>query len=408
MMFDNSLPKIGFGQPVSGGFLPKRSSSSRGMRVAIIHYWLVGMRGGEKVLESLLRMFPEAEIFTHVYLPEKVSPLIRSHKVHTTSIARLPMASRLYQKYLPLMPRALEEIDLTGFDLIISSEAGPAKGVIPPPDSVHICYCHSPMRYLWDQYHVYRNNAGFLTRQIMPRLASSLRTWDTVSAARVDAFAANSRHVALRINKYWRREADVVHPPVAVKDFSPVSEADRGGFYLWAGELAPYKRPDIAIEAFNRLNKPLIVIGGPPKTERALAKSANDNIRFLGHVPFEKMKKYLACCKALIFPGEEGFGIVPVEAMASGRPVIAYGRGGALDTVIDGQTGLLFHDQSVDGLIEAVERFEHNKLERLDPAALVKHANGFDEANFRNGIERLLASQGVKYEHADVPGLLTV
>ncbi|MBL4767569.1 MAG: glycosyltransferase [Rhodobacteraceae bacterium] len=378
------------------------------MRVAIIHYWLVGMRGGEKVLESLLRMFPEAEIFTHVYLPEKVSPLIRSHKVHTTSIARLPMASRLYQKYLPLMPRALEEIDLTGFDLIISSEAGPAKGVIPPPDSVHICYCHSPMRYLWDQYHVYRNNAGFLTRQIMPRLASSLRTWDTVSAARVDAFAANSRHVALRINKYWRREADVVHPPVAVKDFSPVSEADRGGFYLWAGELAPYKRPDIGIEAFNRLNKPLIVIGGPPKTERALAKSANDNIRFLGHVPFEKMKKYLACCKALIFPGEEDFGIVPVEAMASGRPVIAYGRGGALDTVIDGQTGLLFHDQSVDGLIEAVERFEHNKLERLDPAALVKHANGFDEANFRNGIERLLASQGVKYEHADVPGLLTV
>lgn len=407
-MLDDLLPKKGTDQSETASFPPERPVSTKGMRVAIIHYWLVGMRGGEKVLESLLRMFPEAEIFTHVYMPDRVSPLIRSHKVHTTSISRLPMASRLYQSYLPLMPRALEEIDLTGFDLVISSEAGPAKGVIPPPDSVHICYCHSPMRYLWDQYHVYRDNAGFLTRQIMPRLATGLRTWDTVSAARVDAFAANSRHVAKRINKYWRREAVVVHPPVAVEDFSPVPEADRGGFYLWAGELAPYKRPDIAIEAFNRLNKPLIVIGGPPKTERALARTANDNIRFLGHVPFEKLKKYLSCCKALVFPGEEDFGILPVEAMASGRPVIAYGRGGALDTVIDGQTGLLFRDQSADGLVDAVERFERAELEKLDPAALVKHAQRFDEANFRAGIVGLLASQGVQYEHVDVSGLVTV
>ena len=381
-----------------------RPKSTRGMRVAIIHYWLVGMRGGEKVLESLLRMFPEAEIFTHVYVPEKVSPLIRSHKVHTTSIARLPMASRFYQKYLPLMPRALEELDLAGFDLVISSEAGPAKGVIPPPDAVHICYCHSPMRYLWDQYHVYRYNAGFLTRRIMPRMAAQLRTWDTVSAARVDAFAANSRHVAKRVNKYWRREAAVVHPPVAVDDFAPVPKADRGGFYLWAGELAPYKRPDIAVEAFNRLGKPLIVIGGPGKTERALAKTANGNIRFLGHVPLDKLQRYLASCKALIFPGEEDFGILPVEAMASGRPVIAYGRGGALDTVIDRKTGLLFQDQSVDGLVKAVEQFEREQLEDLDPAALVAHARKFDEANFRRGIAALLASQGVQYEMVAVSG----
>jgi glycosyltransferase involved in cell wall biosynthesis len=408
MMLDHLLPKKRSDASGPEGFLSDRPVSTKGMRVAIIHYWLVGMRGGEKVLESLLCMFPDAEIFTHVYVPDKVSPLIRSHKVHTTSISRLPMASRLYQKYLPMMPRALEEIDLTGFDLVISSEAGPAKGVIPPPDSVHICYCHSPMRYLWDQYHIYRDNAGFLTRQIMPRMATGLRTWDTVSAARVDAFAANSQHVAKRINKYWRRDAVVVHPPVAVEDFAPVPEADRGGFYLWAGELAPYKRPDIAIEAFNRLNKPLIVIGGPPKTERALAKTANDNIRFLGHVPFEKLKKYLACCKALVFPGEEDFGMLPVEAMASGRPVIAYGRGGALDSVVDGQTGLLFRDQSTEGLIQAVERFEQDGLENLDPAALVKHAQRFDESNFRAGIVRLLATQGVSYEQAEVNDLVTV
>ncbi|MFT7592981.1 MAG: glycosyltransferase involved in cell wall biosynthesis [Paracoccaceae bacterium] len=393
MIVDNAFSKHG----LDCQFQSTQLASSKGMRVAIIHYWLVGMRGGEKVLEALLRMFPEAEIFTHAYRPDRVSPLIRSHKVNLTSIARLPMSSRMYQKYLPMMPRALEEIDLTGFDLVISSEAGPAKGVISPPDSVHICYCHSPMRYLWDQYHVYRNNAGFLTRQIMPHMAAKLRTWDVVSAVRVDGFAANSRHVAKRINKYWGRQADIVHPPVAVDDFAPVPAADRGGFYLWAGELAPYKRPDIAIQAFNRLNKPLIVIGGPAKTERALAKSANDNIRFLGHVPFEKLKQYLACCKALIFPGEEDFGILPVEAMASGRAVIAYGRGGALDTVINGETGLLFRDQSVEGLIEAVERFEHERLEDLDPAALAQHARRFDEGNFRSGIKRLLASQGIAY-----------
>jgi len=403
MMFDSLFPKPGPNLPNAGHTPFKQATSSRGMRVAIVHYWLVGMRGGEKVLESLLRMFPEAEIFTHVYLPDRVSPLIRSHKVHTTSIAKLPLASKLYQKYVMMMPRALEEIDLTGFDLVISSEAGPAKGVISPPDSVHICYCHSPMRYVWDQYHVYRENAGFLTRRIMPRMAADLRNWDVVSSTRVDAFAANSMHVAQRINKYWRREADVVHPPVAVEDFSPVPEADRGGFYLWAGELAPYKRPDIAIEAFNRLNKPLIVIGGPPKTERALAKTANDNIRFLGHVPFEKLKQYLACCKALVFPGEEDFGILPVEAMASGRPVIAYGRGGALDTIIDGETGLLFRDQSIDGLVEAVERFEREQIEKLDPNALVNHARRFDESVFRAGIKRLLASQGIRYESPNEP-----
>ena len=364
------------------------------VRVAIVHYWLVGMRGGEKVLESLCRMFPQADIFTHLYAPEKISALLNSHTVHTTSVARLPFATKAYQKYLPFMPRALEELDLSAYDLVISSEAGPAKGVIAPPNTPHLCYCHSPMRYLWDQYHVYRQDAGLITRALMPHFAHSLRSWDVTSAARVDGFAANSHHVAARIRKYWRREADVVHPPVAVDDFAPIPPSEVGDFYLWAGELAPYKRPDVAIEAFRRLKKPLVVIGGPEKTVRNLSKHAPGNVSFLGAVPFQMLKDHMAGCKALIFPGEEDFGIVPVEVMASGRPVIAYGQGGALDTVVDRETGLLFPDNSVDGLIEAVQQFEFEKLDMLDPSKLVSHARTFDEATFQSGISQSLTSIG--------------
>ncbi len=370
--------------------------AAAGMRVAIIHYWLVGMRGGEKVLESLCRMFPEADIFTHVYLPGRISPVINRHRVRTTSIAKLPFAARLYQKYLPLMPRALEEIDLSGYDLVISSEAGPAKGVIAPPDAPHLCYCHSPMRYLWDQYPIYRAQAGLVSRHMLPRLAHGLRSWDVTSAARVDGFAANSNHVAARILKYWRRQSDVVHPPVAVADFKPsVSAREPGDFYLWAGELAPYKRPDLAVKALQQLNRPLVVIGGPKKAQRALKAMAGDKTVFLDRVPFVELRDYMARCKALIFPGEEDFGIVPVEVMASGRPVIAYGRGGALDTVVDGKTGLLFHDQSVEGLISAIEQFESAKLDQLDPRALVAHARRFDEAAFQAGIAHSLERLGV-------------
>lgn len=363
-------------------------------RVALVHYWLVGMRGGEKVLESLCRMYPQADIYTHVVDRARISDTLRAHRIFTTRIARLPMARRMYRNYLPLMPRALEDLDLSGYDLVISSESGPAKGVIAPPDAPHLCYCHSPMRYLWDQYPVYRDGAGPLTRALMSPLAHRLRQWDVTSAARVDGFAANSTHVAARIAKYWRRDARIVAPPVAVQDFSPVSVAERGDFYLWAGELAPYKRPDLAVEAFRRLGKPLVVIGGPAATVAKLARSAGPETAFLGPVPFATLRSYMARCKALIFPGEEDFGIVPVEVMASGRPVIAYGRGGVLDTVIDGRTGLLFHDQSVDALIAAVTRFEAERLDRLDPAALVRHAQGFDETAFQRGIRACLRDLG--------------
>ncbi|PSL18466.1 glycosyltransferase [Shimia abyssi] len=366
-----------------------QTTNASDLRVAIVHYWLVGMRGGEKVLETLCRMFPQAVIFTHVYAPDQMSDLINSHEVRTTKISNLPMARSMYQKYLPLMPNALAKLDLTDFDLIISSESGPAKGVKTRADAVHLCYCHSPMRYIWDQYDVYRQQAGLITRTVMPALVGKLRSWDQQSASALDGIASNSNHVANRVKTYWDCPSHVVHPPVAVEDFSPVPASELGEFYLWAGELAPYKRPDLAVEAFNRLKKPLIVIGGPPKTERTLSRLANpEYVHFLGRVSFDKMKAYMAHCRALIFPGEEDFGIVPVEVMASGRPVIAYGKGGALDTVVDGKTGLLFQDQTVEGLIQAVTDFEAQGLDKLPAHSIVKHAQKFSEKVF---VERFLA-----------------
>ena len=347
------------------------------------------------MLEQLCTMFPQAVIFTHAYRPDKISAQIRKHRVITTSIGKLPFADRLYQKYLPLMPAALDELDLSNYDLVLSSEAGPAKGVITPVDVPHLCYCHSPMRYIWDQYQIYRENAGFLTRHLMPSMARRMRRWDVETAARPDRIIANSRHVANRIQKYWRRDADVINPPVSVQKFKAVAPEERGGYYLWLGELAPYKRPDLAIEAFNRLGRPLFVIGGPGKAEAELARKSKGNIRFLGRVDDERLGRYLSCCRALIFPGEEDFGIVPVEAMAAGRPVIAYGRGGVLDSVVDGETGLLFKEQSIDGLVDAVERFEASGLEEADPQRFVRHASLFAEPVFRRKMTGVLQELGI-------------
>jgi len=364
------------------------------VKVAIVHYWLVSMRGGERVLESLCRMFPDADVFTHVVDRDAISKDIASHTIKTTFISRLPAPRRMYQKYLPLMPMALESLDMSQYDLIISNEAGPAKGIIPGPDCVHICYCCSPMRYIWDQYHVYRHNAGFFTRFVMPPLAHYLRIWDVSSSARVDKFLADSNHVANRITKFYRRDADVVYPPVAVDAFTPVPPEELGDYYLWAGQLVRYKRPDVAIEAFRRTGKKLVVIG-EGEERKALEKISGDNITFLGAAPFSALKQHFARCKALVFPGEEDFGIVPVEVQAAGRPVIAYGKGGALDTVIDGKTGILFPESSVEGLIAAIDRFEASGLAQTCTADCVANAASFSEENFQAGIRQALAECGV-------------
>ncbi|MEM7498423.1 MAG: glycosyltransferase [Pseudomonadota bacterium] len=327
------------------------------MRIAIVHYWLLGMRGGEAVLEEMIRCYPEADIYTHVYAPERVSPLIRSRPVTETFVGRLPGARRRHELFLPLMPRALEELDLTGYDLVISSESGPAKGVIAHPDATHVCYCHSPMRYLYDHYPQYRATLGPLKRALFSHLAHRLRVWDTVASARVDRFVANSRFVARRIARAYGREASVVHPPVDLAAFGGAPAVERDGGYLVVSQLVPYKRVDIAVEAFRRLGKPLTVAGDGPMAER-LAAGAPANVRFLGRVDGTTLRELYARSRALVFPGEEDFGIVPVEAIASGCPVIAYGRGGALDTVTDGETGVLFGAQTAEALAATVLRFE--------------------------------------------------
>ncbi len=348
------------------------------MKVAIVHYWLVGMRGGEKVLEALCRIYPTADIFTHVYDKAAMSALINGHSVRPTFINKLPYARRLYKKYLPLMPMALEQLDLSQYDLVISSESGPAKGVIPNAPAMHICYCHSPMRYIWNMYHEYHRKSGALTRLIMPPIAHYLRSWDVSTASRVDHFVANSNTVAQRINSYYRRAATVIHPPVDTFSFRPVSAGEVEDYYLMVGELVAYKRPELAVEAFNRMKRKLVVIGGGEMLDH-LRKIAGPTVSVLGAQPFDALRHHYARCRALLFPGEEDFGIVPLEAMASGRPVIAYGRGGATETVVAGKTGMFFHEQGVDPLIDAIEQFE-----RLDfnPSDAVARANDFATSVF--------------------------
>lgn len=356
------------------------------MKVAIVHYWLVSMRGGEKVVEELCRMFPDADIFTLVCDPSSLSPTLRRHKITTSFIQRLPGGVKRYKQFLPLMPFALESFDLSAYDLVISSESGPAKGVIPRPDALHLCYCHTPMRYLWDHYHAYRAEAGPIGRMVMPLVGPFLRQWDVTTAARVDAFVANSAHVGRRIQRFYNREATVIHPPVAVDDFAISPEIDDA--YLCAGQLVGYKRIDLAVRAFTAMNKRLVVIGEGEQLKR-LKAMAGPTVTFLGRQPFDSLKTYLARCRALIFPGEEDFGIVPVEAMASGRPVIAFGRGGVRETVVDGRTGCFFDEQTPESLVAAVRRFEAMEA-RFRPEALRAHARTFASEVFRTAMSALV------------------
>ena len=321
----------------------------------------------------MLGLYPGADIFTHVYEPEKMSRRINAATVETSFIDRLPFSKKLYQYYLPLMPSALEELDLTPYDLVISSEAGPAKGVITRPDALHVCYCHSPMRYLWDQYHQYRAAAGLLPRLAMPFMYHRLRQWDVSSSTRVDRFAANSRYIGQRIRKVWRREAEVIHPPVETDLYAPVDNP--GDTYLWVGQFVPYKRPDLAVDAFNASGRKLLMVGtgGMAKELRARAKG---NITIVDRLDFTALRRAFAEARALLMTAEEDFGITPVESMASGRPVVAFGRGGALDTVLPEETGMFFTEQTPESLNEALDAFEAF-LPHFSPDDAVAQAQNF-------------------------------
>lgn len=350
------------------------------MRVALVHYWLVTWRGGEKVLKGIADLFPEADIYTHVADPQLVAREFSGRRVATTFIGRLPFAQRHYQKYLPLMPLALEQLDLREYDLVISSESGPAKGVIVAPHAVHVCYCHSPMRYAWDRYHDYRAHSGPLTRAVMAPLLHYIRLWDQLSAQRVDQFIANSSFVARRVQAYYRRGAQVIHPPVAIHEFDASRQSE--DFYLAVGQLVSYKRPDLLVEAFNASGRRLVVIG-EGEMLAGLRRIAKPNIELLGAQSFQVLRDHYARCRALVFPGIEDFGIVPVEAMASGKPVIALGYGGVAETVIDGLTGLLFKEQTAKGVIDAVERFATIER-RFDREAIRAHVEQFSERRFKD------------------------
>ena len=358
------------------------------MKVAIVHYWLVTMRGGEKVLEELCRMFPQADIFTNVYDPQKISDTIKSHKIYTTKINSWPMAKKLYQKYMPFMPKALMDLDLTGYDLIISSESGPAKGVCPAPNAFHLCYCHTPMRYLWDMYHEYFAKANPLVRLFMKKMIPGLRLWDIMSSNLVDHFVANSSFVAARIQRYYNRKADVVFPPCNIQKYADCVR-DPKDFYLFFGQLVGYKRADLAIEACIKSGRKIVVIGDG-KSKQAKKYLSSGLVTFTGRVSDEKVKEYFSQAKALLFPGIEDFGIIPVEANSAGCPVLAYRKGGACDSILENKTGLFFEEQTVDSLISCMDDFEKRQGEFNDRKVYNKHVQQFSNENFVKQINQIV------------------
>lgn len=362
----------------------KKFVQTNDLKVALVHYWLLNARGGEAVLEAIGRITPHADLYTNVADPDAARGSLATMPLRTTSIGRLPFARKLYPLYLPLMPGALEALDMNDYDLIISSEAGPAKWVLPRPGAAHICYCHSPMRYIWDQREGYLSRLPPILRPLGRRVAGSLRTQDVLSSFRVTQFVANSNFVAQRINQFYRRDARVVHPPVDVSDYSIGVPED---FYLCAGQVVSYKRIDLAVQACARLGRQLIVAGGGDVSR--LRELAGPHVRFLGQVDRLTFRSLMSRCRALLFPGVEDFGIVPVEVMASGRPVIAFNQGGALDSIEPGRSGQLFDRQSVDGLVEAILQFEAGP--EYSAADCRRSAERFDRAEFERNFSEVLA-----------------
>jgi glycosyltransferase involved in cell wall biosynthesis len=365
------------------------------LRVALVHHWLVGMRGGEKVLAALCRLFPQADIFTLVYRPEDICETITRHRVTTSWIQKLPLATRHYGQYLPLLPLAIEQFDLSDYDLAISSDASVAKGVLTRPETCHICYCHSPLRYAWSAYHTYLEAVSSrLKRCLIPFFLNYLRLWDVSAANRVDYFVANSRNVANRIWKYYRREASVVYPPVEVLGF-PVSTQSED-YYLAVGQWVPYKRFDLAIDAFNALRRPLWVVGEGPEGSR-LKRRAQSHIRFLSRVSDSQLRTMLSQCRALVFPGEEDFGMIIPETHACGRPAIALARGGALETVIPGVNGVLFREASATALKAAVLHFESIESQ-LNPQEIRVSAERFKEDLFFEKMSAFVAEKLAEHQ----------
>lgn len=370
--------------------------------IAIAHEWLASYAGSERVVEQILNLFPEADLFSLVdFLAGQERGFIQGKSVTTSFIQTLPWARSHFRNYLPLMPLAVEQFDLSRYDVVISSNHAVAKGVITRADQLHISYVHTPIRYAWDLQWQYLEQTGLkqgvkglLTRLIL----HYLRLWDLASANRVDCFVANSHFIARRIWKTYRRRAHVIYPPVAVHRFQ--ANQTRDGFYLIVSRFVPYKRVDLAVEAFNQLGLPLVVIGTGADWAQ-ITQKAKPNVQLLGYQPDQVVVDYMQRCKAFVFPAEEDFGITLVEAQAAGAPVIAYGRGGAVETVLPDQTGLLFTEQTVTSLMESVKQFEAQRG-TFCSETISKHAEQFSEERFRDAFQAYVEKTWIKFRRGDV------
>lgn len=366
-----------------------------GLKVALVHDWGNQVGGAESVLQALKEMFPDAPVYMSMYAPAVMPEVWRTWEVRTSFMDRLPLVKRHHQPFLPLYPLAFEQFDFSDFDLVISNKSGFCHGIITPPETLHIDYCLTPTRYVWD-YGSYarRERIGRLAGLLLQPLLTYLRTWDRLAADRVDHFIAISREVQRRIHKYYRRNSTVIYPPLEADRFTPGNDHD--DYFLIVSRLIPYKRIDLAVQAFNKLGLPLR-IGGEGRDRPRLERMASSNVEFLGRVPDGELQVLLQRCRAFIFPGYEDFGLAPLEANAAGRPVIAYRAGGALDTVVEGKTGLLFDEPTPESLMAAVRTLDNVIFE---PEAIRRHALRFDKSVFQRKLMEFVEAKYAEHKKA--------
>lgn len=367
------------------------------MKVAIVQEWLVTVGGSDKVVKAILDIFPDADIYTLVAKKEVCDELgIPWEKVHTSFIQKMPLGTKKHRAYLPLFPFAIEQFDLRGYDVVISSSHCVAKGVLTKADQLHICYCHSPIRYCWDMYNEYLEEShldkGFKS-WLVRLMLHPIRQFDAIAGSRVDYYISNSDYVGQRIRKTYRRKATTIHPNIDISNFELCN--DKQEYYLASSRLVAYKKIDTIIEAFNQMpDKKLVVIGGGPNLE-AYRKLANANVTVMGYQPFDVLKDKMQHAKAFVFAADEDFGMIPIEAQSCGTPVIAYGHGGSLETVNGGKTGLFFYEQTPEAIVEAVNKFEAMGLQPFAPADCRQWAEGFSEERFKREIKEFVEE---KYE----------
>ncbi len=353
--------------------------------IALLHDWMNQIGGAEDVLEALVEIYPDSPVYTSLYAPDKMPASWQNWDIRTNFINKLPFSHRKQQLYFPLYPFAFEQFDFSKTDLVISNKSGFCHGIITGPETLHICYCLTPTRYVW-RYHQYaeQERLGKMTRLGLQPFLTFLRVWDRLAADRVDHFIAISQEVRQRIAKVYQRESTIIHPPVDTTRFEVSNRID--DYYLIVGRLVPYRRIDLLIEAFNKMKRPLLIAGSGRDKER-LEAMAGPTVKFLGYVPDDDLPDLIARCKAFMFPGEEDFGIAPIQAMAAGRPVIAYAGGGALETILPGTTGVLFSQQTVGDIIQAVESFD---TQTVNPAEIQQHASKFDTAVFKQKMSQFI------------------